>query len=56
MRERDIETDGRSRTHTHTHAHTVNALAREHPGWVQFENKYWLPMTQGGYTILHKVE
>ena len=28
----------------------------EHPGWVQFENGYWLPTHQKGYQILFDAE
>jgi hypothetical protein len=28
----------------------------QHPGWVRFENGYWLPVMQDGVRVCHAVE
>lgn len=30
--------------------------SKEHAGWVQFENGYWLPVKQAGVTVTHELD
>jgi len=29
---------------------------KEHPGWVQFDNGFWLPVAQSGVTVTHELD
>lgn len=32
----------------------VGSLDAAHPGWVHFENGYWLPLEQKGFRVVHE--